>query len=420
VRATTLLNNLLDLPGVGVSGVSFDGRRMLVEVRLRARRLSCPLCSFSTRARYDTRRVQSVWRHLDFGTATVLVRACLRRVDCPAHGVLVEAVPFARSRSGFTRDFEDVAAYLATKTDKSTIARFLRIDWDTVGRICERVVATELDTDRLAGLVNIGVDEISWRKHHRYLTLVTDHNRKKVVWGKAGKDTATLDAFFDDLGGDRAAAIEAVSMDMGPAFAKSVRADGHAPQAVICIDPFHAVKLVGEALDVERRKAWNELRHGGNPVAAKKFKGARWALLKNPANLTDDQAVTLRKLKRRGGDVWRAYTLKEAFRAIFAGDLDTDTVAELIDRWISRASRSRLPAFVKTAKTIRKHRDGILAAIRLGINNARNEGLNSVVRLIINRARGFHSAEAALALVMLACGPITLRLPHERPNIRPG
>jgi transposase len=297
VRATTLLNNLLDLPGVDVSGVSFDGRRMLVEVRLRAQRLACPLCSFTTRARYDIRPVSSCWRHLDFGTAAVVVRACLRRVDCPEHGVLVEAVPFARYRSGFTRDFEDVTGYLATKTDKTTIARFLRIDWDTVGRICERVVATELDEDRLDGLVNIGVDEISWRKHHRYLTLVTDHTRGKVVWGKAGKDTATLDAFFDDLGPDRAAAIEAVSMDMGPAFAKSVRADGHAPQAMICIDPFHAVKLVGEALDVERRKAWNELRHSGNSAAARKFKGARWALLKNPGNLTDDQAATLRKRK---------------------------------------------------------------------------------------------------------------------------
>ena len=418
MRATTLLNRLLDLPGIDVSGVSLDGRRMLAEVRLRARRLACPLCPFTTRARYDTRRVPSSWQHLDFGTATVVVFAYLRRLDCPEHGVLVEAVPFARHRSGFTRDFEDVTAFLATKTDKSTIARFLRIDWDTVGRICERVVDSDLDQDRLEGLVNIGVDEISWRKHHKYLTLVTDHTRGKVVWGRAGKDTATLDAFFAELGTDRSSQIEAVSMDMGSAFNKSVRADGHAPQATICIDPFHAVKLVGEALDVERRKAWNELRHGGNPAAAKKFKGARWALLKNPTNLSDGQAATLRKLKRRGGDVWRAYTLKEAFRAIFAGDLDPDEVAELIDRWISRASRSRLDAFVKTAKTIRKHRDGLIAAIRLGINNGRAEGLNNVVRLIFRRARGFHSAEAALALVMLCCGPITLQLPHERSNNR--
>jgi transposase len=416
VRATTLLNKLLHLPGVDVAGVSLDQRRMLVQVRLRARRLTCPLCPFTTRARYDTRPAPSSWQHLDFGVATVVVFAYLRRLDCPEHGVLVEAVPFARYRSGFTRDFEDVTAFLATKTDKSTIARFLRIDWDTVGRICERVVATDLDRDRLDGLVTIGVDEISWRRHHKYLTLVTDHTRGKVVWGKAGKDTATLDAFFDELGEQRAGQIEAVSMDMGSAFNKSVRADGHAPQATVCIDPFHAVKLVGEALDVERRKAWNELRHGGDPAAAKKFKGARWALLKNPTNLTDEQAATLRKLKRRGGDIWRAYTLKEAFRAIFAGDLGIDDVAELIDRWISRASRSRLPAFVKTAKTIRKHRDGLLAAIRLGINNGRAEGLNNVVRLIFRRARGFHSADAALALVMLTCGPITLQLPHERPN----
>ena len=415
MRVTSAFNRLLGLSGITVLDVSFVGTSAVnVDVALRRRRLACPLCPFRTWARYDTRPVSSSWRHLDFGAATVVVRAGLRRLDCPEHGVRIEAVPFARHRSGFTRDFEDLVAYLATKTDKSTIARFLRIDWDTVGRICERVVATDLDTDRLAGLVNIGVDEVSWRKHHRYLTLVTDHIGKKIVWGAEGKDTATLDAFFDELGPDRAAAIEAVSMDMGPAYAKSVLAQGHAPQAVACIDPFHAVKLVGDALDVERRKAWNELRHGADPAAARKFKGARWALLKNPGNLTDDQAATLRKLKRRGGDVWRAYTLKEAFRAIFAGDLDTDTVAELIDRWISRASRSRLPAFVKAAKTIRKHRDGILAAIRLGINNARVEGLNSVVRLIIRRARGFHSADAALALVMLTCGPITLRLPHER------
>lgn len=413
MRDSTLLNRLLDLPGVRVCGVSLPSLGLLVvDLALRRRRLVCPHCGYDTRWRYDTRPVASTWRHLDVAATMVFVRAELRRLDCPACGVVTEAVPFARYRSGFTRDFEDVAAYLATKMDKSTIARFLRIDWDTVGRICDRVVADELDADRLDGLICVGVDEVSWRKHHNYLTLVYDHGGKKVVWGKAGKDTATLDAFFAELGSQRAGRIEAVSMDMGPAFANSVRA--HAPQAVIAIDPFHAVKVITDALDVVRREAWNELRRSGNPEAARKFKGARWALLRNPTNLSDEQAATLRRLKRRGGEVWRAYTLKEAFRAIFAGDLNPDAVAELIDRWISRASRSRLTPFVKAARTIRRHRDGILAAIRLGINNGRAEGLNNVVRLIVHRARGFHTAEAALALVMLTCGPITLRLPHER------
>src|SRR5680860_563709 len=200
------------------------------------------------------------------------------------------AVPCARPRSGFTRDFEDLVAFLATKTDKTTITRISRVDWDTVGRICERVVADGLDPERLDGLVNIGVDEVSWRRHHQYLTLVADHDTKKIVWGAPGKDTATLDAFFDDLGPDRAARLEAVSMDMGAAFNKSVRAEGHAPQAMICIDPFHAVQLVTDALDVVRRLAWNELRQLPDQGAAKRFKGARWALLKRPANLTRDPA----------------------------------------------------------------------------------------------------------------------------------
>jgi transposase len=420
VRATTLLNKLLDLPGITVSGVSFppeDRNVMVVDVALSRRKLVCPHCAHTTRARYDTRPVWSWWRHLDFGRFRVEVRAGLRRLACPEHGVITEAVPFARPHTRFTRDFEDVTAYLATKTDKTTICRFLRIDWDTVGRVCDRVSVEGLDTGRLSGLVDIGVDEISWRKHHKYLTLVTDHRRKKIVWGKAGKDAATLDEFFTELGDEHAAKLETVSMDMGPAFAKSVAA--HAPQATIAIDPFHAVKLVGEALDVERRKAWNELR-ALDPHAAKTFKGARWALLKRPDDLTDEQSTTLRRLRRRGGDVWRAYSLKESFRAIFAGDLDPATVTTLIDRWISKASRSRLPAFLKAAKTIRKFRDGIATAIRTGINNGRIEGLNAQVRLIIARARGFHSADAALGLVMLTCGPITLKLPYEQAKIRSG
>lgn len=412
MRDSTLLNRLLDLPGVRVCGASFSSPGLLVvDLALRRRRLVCPHCGYQTRWRYDTRPVASTWRHLDFGAAMVILRVELRRLECPTCGVATEAVPFARHRSGFTRDLEDVAAYLATKTDKTTIARFLRLDWDSVGRICQRVAASELDSNRLAGLVTIGVDEVSWRKHHHYLTLVTDHGRKKIVWGKAGKDTATLDAFFAELGNQRAAGLDAVSMDMGPAFARSVRT--HAPQAVIAIDPFHAVKLVTDALDTVRRAVWQQMR-AADPTAAHKFKGARWALLKRPDHLTDDQAGTLRKLRRRGGQLWRAYTLREAFRAIFAGDLTTDEVTELIDRWIAKASRSRIDAMVKTAKTIRKHRDGILTAIRLRINNGRAEGLNNHVRLIINRAYGFHSADAALALVMLSCGPITLQLPHER------
>src|SRR5206468_9016022 len=115
-----------------------------------------------------------------------------------------------------------------------------------------------------------------------------------------------------------------------------------------------------------------------------------------------------------GGKVWRAYTLKEALRAIFQSGLTIEDVTILIDRFLSRAARSGLAPFVRLGQTIRRHRDGILHAIRLGINQGRTEALNNKVRLITRRAYGFHSASAALALVMLTCGPITLQLPHAR------
>ncbi|MGI8684056.1 MAG: ISL3 family transposase, partial [Acidimicrobiales bacterium] len=220
--------------------------------------------------------------------------------------------------------------------------------------------------------------------------------------------------FFDELGADRSAQIRAVSMDMGPAFAKSVRADGHAPQAVICFDPFHVVKTMTDALEEVRRGIWQQMRLLPDPALAKRFKGARWALLKNPGDLTGTQAEALRSIRRNGGEAWRGYQLKEAGREIFAGDLDATEAMELIDRWCSRAQRSRLAPFVKAAATVRKHRDGIGAAIRYGLSNGLIEGLNNKVRLIIRRAYGFHSADAALALVMLSCGPIELLLPHER------
>jgi transposase len=231
------------------------------------------------------------------------------------------------------------------------------------------------------------------------------------VWGAAGADRKTADRFFDELGDERSHALEAISLDMGPGYAKSARTN--APQATIAIDPFHVAKAGSDALDEVRRGYWNELRQSGDQDAARRFKGARWALLKRPENLTDTQTLALKRLRAAGGEVWRAYTLKEALRAIFAPGLSIDDVELLMERFISRARRSRLQPFVRLAATIARHRDGILAAIALGVTNARAEALNNKVRLIVRRAYGFHSPQAALALIMLTCGPVELWLPHE-------
>lgn len=413
MRATTAFKRLLRLNAVNVTAVEWAAAAVTVTVTLRRRRLVCPHCRFTTSACHDLRPGMSRWRHLDLGVWRVEIACRLRRLACPTHGVVVEGVPFARPGAHLTRDFDDLLAWLATRMDKTSVARLCRVSWRTVGRACERVVATELEPGRLDGLFRIGVDEISWRKHHRYLTLVVDHDRAQVVWGAAGKDSATLDKFFDELGPQRSAQIQAVSMDLGPAFLKSVTAEGHAPQAIVCADVFHLVKLVGDALDEVRRDLWQQLRRLPDERYARDFKGARWALLKNPEDLTDTQAAQLTKIRRNRGGIWRAYEMKEQFRAVFAGDLEPAEAIALLDRWITRASRSRLAPFVKAARTMRDRRPIIVNAIEQQLSNGRVEGMNTKVRLLVRRAYGFHSAEAALALVMLACGPIDLKLPHE-------
>jgi transposase len=450
MRVTSAFCRLLALPGVWVRSVSFEPGRVVVTVALRRRRLDCPKCSYSTRHRENRQHHDSVWRHLDLGVWRLEVHARLRRLRCPEHGAHVEGVPFARGGARFSRDFENLVAWLATKTDKTATCRLARIDWQTIGRIIERVGDELIDEDRLSDLFEISIDEVAWRKGHRYLTLVGDHRRRCVVWGCEGKGQAAADRFFSELDaelpepespepperaemqaepadrrdpeltaddrerqvGERAGQLRAVSMDMGEGYAKSVRE--HAPQAVICIDNYHVVQLATKALDEVRREHWNELRQAGDRNAAKQFKDSRWSLLKNPQDLTDRQANTLAAFQAAGGKVPRAWAMKEMVRAIFAAGLTVDAVAELIDRLLARLSRSRLNPFVRLGRTIRKHRDGILAARRLKLSNARAEALNNKAKLIVRRAYGFHSANAALALIHLTCGPITLTLPHEQ------
>ena len=441
MRVTTAFNRLLDLPGVSVRKVSFEPGCVVVSVALRRRRLECPKCSYSTAHRESVQHHDSVWRHLDLGAWRLEIHARLRRLRCPEHGALVEGVPFARYGARFTADFENLVAWLATKTDKTAICRLTRIDWQTVGRIIERVGDELLDESRLDDLFEISIDEVAWRKGHRYLTLVGDHRRRAVVWGTEGKGKAAADEFFQELDplkqveqdaadsaeiqaqapaeeqaeqkiGERAAKLVAVSMDMTGGYAKSVRE--HAPQATIVIDNYHVVQLATKALDEVRREHWNELRQAGEKGAARAFKDARWSLLKNPGDLTDRQLDTLTALQAAGGKVPRAWAMKEMVRAIFAPSLTVDDVTQLIARLLSRLSRSRLEPFIRMGRTIRKHREGILAARRLKLSNARAEALNNKAKLIVRRAYGFHSARAALALIHLTCGPVTLTLPHEQ------
>ena len=144
MRVTTAFKRLLRLGAVNVTAVEFMASMVVVTVRLRRWRLVCPHCGFTTSACHDLRPGMSSWRHLDLGVWQVTVQARLRRLRCPIHGVIVEGVPFARPGAHLTRDFDDLLAWLATRMDKTAVARLCRVSWRTVGRACERVVAAEL------------------------------------------------------------------------------------------------------------------------------------------------------------------------------------------------------------------------------------------------------------------------------------
>jgi transposase len=408
VRVTTAFNNLLGLPGASVSDVAFSTEAVIVTVRLRRRRRVCPGCGQTgRRLEIHDRRVKR-WRHLDLGASRLIIESELRRLRCrDCRTVRLEPVPWARPGAAHTRDFEDTVAWLAQQMAKTPIAGLLRIAWDTVGRIVQRVVADHLDERRLDGLVAIGVDEISYRRGQRYLTSVVDHHAGAIVWCAPGRNASTLQAFFDELG-DRRRSIRAVSIDMSGGYEKAIRAN--APGAEVCFDPFHVVRLGQRAVDQVRRDEWNAHERSHTPKG-RWIKGTRWSLLKAPEKQSVPQLALLGEVSEANHALYRAFLLKEELRLLY--QLDDPALAPAhLDAWLAWATRSRLTPFVRLARTIRRHRNGILAAIRLGLSNGRLEGLNSRIRLISHRSFGFHSAAPLIALVYLCCSGIVIDLPR--------
>jgi transposase len=407
VRVSTAFKRLLRLSGASVVDVGFGAEGVIVTVRLRRRRRVCSQCGQTGRqlAIHD-RRVKR-WRHLDLGASRCVIECELRLLRCRDCGVRMEPVPWARPGAAHTRDFEDVVAWLAQQMARTPICGLLRIGWDTVGRIVERVVADRLDEHRLEGLVCIGVDEISYRRHHRYLTSVADHRSGAIVWCRAGRNSATLAGFFAELG-PRKDSIRAVSIDMSGEYQRAIRAA--VPDAEICFDPFHVCRLGSRATDQVRRDEWNA-HERSHTATGRWVKGTRWSLLKAPERQTVGQLATLWEVQQANARLYRAFLLREQLRLLY--HLPDPTLAPAhLDAWLAWASRSRLKPFVGLARTLRAHRDGILAAIRLGLSNGRLEGLNSKIRLISHRSFGFHSADALIALVYLCCTGIVIELPR--------
>lgn len=374
----------------------------------RSRRSRCSRCGRRCPG-YDRGEGGRRWRGLDLGTTRVFLEADAPRVACPVHGVVVAAVPWARSASSrHTAAFEDQCAWMAANMALSTLAVLLRVTWRTVSDIVERVVAERAGrVDLLAGLTRIGIDEISYRKGQRYLLAVVDHDTGRLVWAAPGRDQQTLRKFFDALGPERSAALSHVSAD-GAEWIHDVVTE-RAPQAVICLDAFHVVAWATKAVDEVRRGVWNELRRTGKAENASEVKGTRWALLKNPQDLTPGQKGSLAWIATTNKGLYRAYLLKEQLRMVFAAKGRKGRL--LLAGWLAWASRSKLPEFVKLAATIRRYLPLIHNSLDHGLSNARSEATNTHLRLLTRRAYGYHSPDALIAMAMLTRGGLCPPLP---------
>jgi transposase len=349
---------------------------------------------------YDSGDGERRWRTLDVGTTKAYLQAAAPRVECPEHGVVVAHVPWARPGAKCTHVFEDTCAWLAAHAALSVVTILLRIAWRTVADIVTRVVADGRDTnDLLAGLRRIGIDEIAYRKGHRYLTVIVDHETGRMVWAKPGRNKETLAAFFDQLGAERAAELTHVSAD-GAEWIHTVVAE-RAPRAVLCLDPFHVVAWAMKALDKVRRRT----------LAAEEGsdRHAMWAVRKNPKDLTGEQRTSLANIARTNATLYRAYLLKEQLREVFRAKGRHGR--QLLAGWLSWASHSRIPEMVAVARTIRRYRALILNTLDHALSNARSEATNTHLRALTKRAYGYHSPEALIAIALLTRGGLCPALP---------
>jgi transposase len=413
MRVAATFKRLLRLGRERVVGVEIQGEGhqevVIVDLALPRRRVPrCSGCGRRVRAAYDRRVMR--WRHLDVLRTRLVLRCEVRRLACPRCGVRAEQVPWARAGSRFTRAFEDTCVWLARSAPKSVVAQLLRVDWASVGRMIERVIAEHAAAragDGLDGLRRLGIDEVAYRKGHRYLICVVDHETARVVWAAPGRAPSVAAAFFRELGPERCRQVEAVSVDLHGGWLAVIRAA--CPQARICADPFHVLKLAGEALDELRRADWQRLREE-DPERARWLKGTRFLLRRRADTLSAGARTVLQELEQTNRDVYRGWLLVDQLRAVYAAPTGEEA-RELLDAWVLAAATSELEPFVRCAITLDQHGEEVANAVELGLSNARLEGMNSTVRLMSHRARGFRRLSSLLALITLVCGRVPVALP---------
>lgn len=415
-----LLKSLIKVKPIKILNYHFNEieNALYIHVSLtKGQRHRCPICHKRCPG-YDTITIQRRWRTLDFGTILVYIVADVERIECKEHGVLSEAVPWAYHNSRFTKVFEAHAIFFATRLTKTDVADTLRIDWRTVGEIIKRC-KDRIDPDhtlRYDGLVRIGIDETSYKKGHKYLTVIVDHDTSEVVWCHKGHGKEVLRLFFEELTKDQRASIKLVSAD-GARWIAEV-CDEYLEDYDRCIDRYHVTSWCIEALDELRKEIWRDIkskekeapkRDRGRPLkgvevtrSSDNQKPFKYSLGKNPDHLTENQKATLLLIEKKHPRLYRAYLIKESLRAVF----DSEDPESSLKAWLNWASHSKLRPIVELSKKIRKHKEAILATCHHRLSNARIEAINNKIKVIIRKAYGFRNIDNLLAMIMITCSDL--------------
>ncbi len=444
VSASTLLKNLLSVKNCVIESFEFvtDAKGItILKVYvhpLKAHSDRCPVCGKRCPV-YDRDNKYRKWRDLDCSNGIVVeIYSKTQRVCCPKHGIKTASVPWAFNDSGFTKNFDLMATFLALNINRSVAAQYLRCDWHTIMRCITRS-RDYLEPDvkkRYEGLVNIGVDETSYRKGHSYVTVVVNHDTNAVVWCSPGHSTEVLSKFFEELTSEQRASIKHISGDGARWIDACV--EKYIPNATRSVDPFHVVSWAMDSLDTLRKDIWRELREEARDFAKEHKRGkgrpklddkdsaklnelnqmatdvktSTFALGKKPENLTDNQTQKLQFIATTSPKLYRGYTLKEMLRLALKGT-DRDSVQEDLHSFFWKATHSRIQVFKELAYKIRRHEEHILNTVESGLSNARVESINNKIKLFIRKAYGFRNIQNMLDMIMLGCSNIFIPLPNR-------
>jgi len=364
--------------------------KQAIHVEIEARKNSQGICSRCQRLApgYDRLKARKfefipLWGFLVF----FIYR--MRRVECPVCGVTVEEVPWADGKHEQTKTHMQFLAHWAKKLSWKEVAESFQTSWPKVFYAVQYVVAWGLANRDLSGITAIGVDEIQWHRGHKYLTLVYQINEGciRLLWIGKDRSAKTLLRFFYFFGKKRSRELRYICSDMWKPYLKVIARK--TVQAVHILDRYHIVARINKAIDAVRADEHRQMKKDGYEEVLKK---SRWCLLKRKENLTEKQEVKLSELLRYNLKSVRAYLLKEDFNGLWEY-VSPAWAGKFIDRWCTRAMRSRIEPLQKEAKTIRRHKELILNWFKAkkAFSSGVVEGLNNKVKLTIRKSYGFKS-----------------------------